>query len=1481
MSIGIKNAPPLIAHLAQILAFFLFSSLSAQAEIIPPDTRECIPFQRSLILSNGASGTEEVLAGIAQSLDRTLSLQPDAYSMGADAQAACDAVIAQLKGPLSARPPLAETLSGVRVLAVVARGATPRIDVYAHVPALVDWAGDPFVSITAFVGDETSSRALPDALALSFERAAAFSAAMRAFLDGDRERAAALRPVPDQLGAVARAWAQAIPIGTETRGFLSTKEFPIFDTLPSISGENQIALFLAVARGTTSAEQAIRLSIPANDVRCNDGEATHRSELHWARFVSGFWRTIERTADRNLVPLADESWLETLPTVYGNGRTCFDAMIFSMLDRFAYGWDTDKAFATLRIIARERFARSDLGDTRAQLATEMMSATIAAASFQRIQTITQVSRNAIGRSGQCHQPLQREIPVTAAFTPFDVTTGSPLAPILALARQVRAAEQMPMDEDDLGQVMIVPAGKWLGASPDTLSLMLGEARGFSDAFAFKMLQHFGDDPGDDDVFQLLRQLRMLDNATFAKEMDQLRANLARLEIQSELALQMLLSEAINLFVSTPDAARNRVAYARLLELHPQLGDDTYLQTLFDASDETAIRVAVIDVLTLAFTGKPLPSQRNPWLEFAEDESSLPISAIPALGASDGLGVWITAASASLFALTENDQSDTLPDTLAVYGLVAADALYQAWINEGEDPKPFRLTPVTRRIHAALNTNDISKLFAPAGDLSKALEESDLEELAEISATIWTDYIRPYAELGVAAKWGDADAPALIDDVERLFLLARALQDPNHTGGIDVASEVLKRLEEDTGWPPQLRGLPARMALAALRAERSGQAALADDDRQAIRAEFEKLVPRDARQNLLDAGFIIVVLAALPVDVLLNASAHGGVAQMPEDIWRDILVNLVQEYDYHQLLKEGVFQEVTDILLALDAAPDIQQSEDVSDIMQVVSTLLDLDRLAQDQQPSSEAIALATMFTEGLNVDATLDAPLAERQAWSRDALGTIAEISATCPELASSLHPLRLTLTLLAGDPVDITSERDALRSLIEDGDNFKSVRVKVLVDLIGVRGTFLLSNSPMVWPLNGPTGELTIHFSATASGTKNLWNMSSNLGLVPNPARSSPAFAMALDLAHAADEAGDIVALDAILGMIETLAVGGRPYPASAQDPDPALPGIWTGEILRFGIKKGPQFPLWPHVSSVADPDLRLLRIAKVAEENGLIAMAWRLAGLALGTTLETPPGEEPDPDDPPEQVDPYYTMRQEIRDAFRAQDPNEGFHVARSLAAGRARLPARLAYAALCEKDETGCDAASFFVGGSPDIDEWPQPTTACETAARRTFTPALQGTADVRPCMHGLLRYDYEVHPNAPQMDVFAMAERIGQAGYSPLLLVRYPQNLQVLTEAVLRGAAPDKLSGMLGEVATVATSLGESDAAITMVYYSLFAAIANPETAELDELQRASAFQLKSITKDEKLATFFDRLANGAAIDADDRAYVAGFLEKIAP
>ena len=165
-----------------------------------------------------------------------------------------------------------EALASWPVVVVIARDQDRPIRVFAHVPELSAWAGDIFLEVGGL--DWVDSSSVEDVADISVALlplmtvAEQVSATLRAFSAGGLEGAISVRPESALLDPLPRAWLSGIPETLPAEVALLGSRDPTYDEPPSIAGRNPLDLFLAVANGEISAEESLRLSVPANDVRC-------------------------------------------------------------------------------------------------------------------------------------------------------------------------------------------------------------------------------------------------------------------------------------------------------------------------------------------------------------------------------------------------------------------------------------------------------------------------------------------------------------------------------------------------------------------------------------------------------------------------------------------------------------------------------------------------------------------------------------------------------------------------------------------------------------------------------------------------------------------------------------------------------------------------------------------------------------------------------------------------------------------------------------------------------------------------------------------------------------------------------------------------------------------------------------------------------------------------------------------------------------
>lgn len=1501
----------------------------------------CSIYERALLLYDRPTVlVDEIRAGL-EVYDRKRSLQPNPASVAPEAHRFCRNGAFDPSGIGDAA--ISDRLRDFRVIVSVDEHGPSPVRIVAHAPELALWAGRPFVQVAMLDWQAGAETDLPQLIQPALATAAAFAESIAAFHQGDRDRAIETRPPPEALPALPRAWLAGIPITADAPGFLTLNTSEEFDDPPSQGGKRQIALLRAVAKGTVSPASALKLSVPANDVRCSYGEAEDLEEIHWAGFVSGFWRA----PDLDSTPLHPNARLDELSPVLAGSRTCFAAPLYRMLD----GWTGRLSVAAfldrLDTLVNATLARAPHALERQRIARELVATAtgLARLSFEEDEDGAPDDglRDADWR-GRCAGPGQALAdPAAALFQVIEPDPASPLRLVLGIARMLEA-DPPALTRDGISKLIVPGTHGWLRAQPDLAALLFEAAGDLNPEAQAALREVLSDAKAQDRISEILDTVLYADDVAFATAADDLVGELYDFTRQSDLVHALLgasvAGDAFAAFRGSFDFRFAdpifRRAYKRLGRLIPWIADQNQLDILYRTSNENALRVAGIDLLNLYYSisladlmgGSPryepfrpaddspgviFPDDtRNPWLLFAPNAESLPDLPVPTRTGKrfDPLPLLVLSAAVhaaindGLFekgALTIPNDPDPGPYLALV--AVAFDLLYRQITERGEPPNLLAYSPsdgavrMLAEMTAAMNRRANGDEILPfPTDIANA-ELSDLLDLAQYA---WHNGLGIYVKTAMAARGNDRLA-AVVNEWDFAAQLAVALFEPARTDVEAVAQMVRAKLMDSPDWPEPLRRIAARLALELVEGEGGRLIPNRAANQAAILAEFDRLVDRETRQRLIDAGFLPAALAGLPLRLAFLSKDADGVGEIAQEDLAEATFAELRYFDYTAAATDGPLRDAAEILLVV--AQGLDTTDALTAGMQpfldgelgeyVRSVLAHVKTLAGRVEPSPEAKIVA-----GLAVLRSPDEPNNARADDRRRMAKYLEDMAETCPEVAPTLLPWASLLSTGPTADGEVEDELYRLRALIASGDRFRAPYISVKLSVLGI-GMELFLDPGLPFVLSQvPSGALTMGMSFV-NDLDTPWHIASSVGVMSKPGTGSPAFAQAMAIAEAAANAGDPAVLADILVRLETVAFGGVPFAHDETSPI-AAPLTRADQDTIFGVQVPPPYWLTDRAGTMPRADFRLLQLAAQAERQKMPAIARRIAGLSVALAMER--GKAPDhvatPDELPSGLataeEKESSEERRVREALRSEMPYAlypgGIEVARRIAAGTAGVPRGFAQWVLCDgplalPDGPDCANLPVFTQSSlPRQDTLATPSVGippCERAARAALLPPgeTRPVGDYAVCLHGILALDNSALTHSTGAAAGSRLAAHADLGIAPLALFRDADSFSETVRQVASQSDTSELPQIFEQAATLALAIG--DAGLTRHYalLRLLGLAANPATAEFDPVSRAAAGDLASFGFDPRIQAALSRLAeDGAPIEPQDRQLSLAVLEQ---
>lgn len=209
-----------IAMIGWLLVWVLLGlPLAATAATQIGDVAECEAFERALLLSDRRNALHSEVRQVLLAFDRQQALRPGAVTTTGENSPHCTRLRELLRSPGTSDTEIATALSDFPVLISLNSTHTPPLQVFANTPGLADWAGRPLVAFARFDQGGNDDRPLRDELLAWLRQATAFTQSLAAFFAGNRSAAATLRPPPDGLAALPRAWLSGIPCMSNRAAF--------------------------------------------------------------------------------------------------------------------------------------------------------------------------------------------------------------------------------------------------------------------------------------------------------------------------------------------------------------------------------------------------------------------------------------------------------------------------------------------------------------------------------------------------------------------------------------------------------------------------------------------------------------------------------------------------------------------------------------------------------------------------------------------------------------------------------------------------------------------------------------------------------------------------------------------------------------------------------------------------------------------------------------------------------------------------------------------------------------------------------------------------------------------------------------------------------------------------------------------------------------------------------------------------------------
>lgn len=1251
---------PAVAAAAEPLADFAAAWRSAGAPV-------CRASEHALVLATRESALLDELDGPLRALDADLALRDAAPGLVAPMPEAC-----RRAGLALAQDGAGATLSGALpdklVLLLVEPGRAEPVRILGHVPRLADWAAGPFMQTAVLDAAALSGTDRTDGLSAALRMAADAGTSLRYFLAGRRREAVALRPAPDAMAPLPRAWLSGIPLrdGSRGDGFLDDERDLAFDAFvePGDGSVLDSLLDPAVPAGAAAASSA-----PAMRASCRGEDGDTR----WAGFVAGYWRAAAEERDffgfDGFVPAGP---LAPRPAdLFENGESCLDTTLYRLLSG-----GTDRAtppqvlLDRLDAVAWAEFGTGEGGarrDARRRLAREILAALLAAA---RMDWLAENGGNVADPyfpTGLCtgprtgdQQPVRDLIEAVAPFP------GSPVAVPIVLAKGLPAG---PDAAGALDALLAPPALDWIGGVPALRDTLAFEALRLWPAARHAVVARFTvpDErltPGE------AARLMRLSDALFNENAERIRRDFDSFDRQARLARILattgwwsvvpalaadrlnaggLYRQVVGLFAD--EAMSNRASFARFIGLFPELEPPAFRDRLFESSDANALRVGAIDLLeALAEIERGredrVAEHRALWTRFAPTPDALPER--PIHGAfSDGADAASLAALHRLtFALVAWLRADPADDPVAAAqaqlasaaGLLAVQIdLMRAQRAKEAPQSAYNPGPDARTIHAFLRDQIGGGAFsALLAAQETGTPDAPAEQWALIEAA-WTA-ARPWVALAFSGDRDPSETDAWLIDAEVALRLAGALFDADRDRRWNAVEALHARLAEDRPWPPPLRRLAARIAGLAIEDDLPPEAIATEYE--ALLAEVDALAPLPTRQRLLDVGLFPAMLVGLPVRLLIEAHRAGGVDAIETDA---VLAAAETEFDrldftaFAAAPGNRALMETLTAMARVESVTPAQMAALSSDpVAAVIERLRQWLRADPPAEPGPEARAMGALLAASVALNDATDPKAQNPEAGLMAARERFAEVAALCPNLDAALGPIRLDIARRLGTPPGHEAGLAALRRLVEDESDAGVVLVASnrLFAMAGVAAFRL--HAPAEAATGRANGGLAFLFGARDPMEPGLgvWRVHSGIDLALDNHPTARAFALALGLAEDAAAEGAVSRLDMLLPLLETLLVGGDALPAfgapARSDPMPYRSGLLAGTGMAVADPSGSdgaaplEAPggsgpgLLPATALTERPGERLMRLAAIAEAHGLSALALRTAGLGVAVLHE-----------------------------------------------------------------------------------------------------------------------------------------------------------------------------------------------------------------------------------------------------------------------
>lgn len=524
----------------------------------------------------------------------------------------------------------------VEVVVIVDPVRPSELVIRAHVPALKDWAAHQLVEISRISSEMIpANRSLEDALQDELTTALRSSRALRLYLSGKERDAARMRPAPEAVGGVIRAWLSAVPVSFADPLFGSITFQPQFDDIlrPKSVAPSWDPVRMFSGPGVRDVDAA----------SCDTRVAV--ADIAWASYVAGFWRAL--TWDQPSFPTPRPGGTINLKRLYADYTDCFGFVA----DRFASVTDADAASDLARRLVYTHF-------TPTAAATDIDAIVV-----ERVALMLQMSTLSMSRA----LPLPEES--TASPMLFRCSGDPVLPPSVAPIYNAMGAKFGAVEHSGNGalaflQLIELDRLELVALTPDKAAtalalpgtdflantMVLSLEQGFVlDARLPGLMERIRRSDGD-----LARPLSLaeaaylmvtLDDQTLAPLIPQIRtaapdlrskayvAAAMAIPIAYDMALQQMLAQAPTGRSTGSDEADEM--HRRFFTTFPELAVREERREFFRDGGSSAIFVGIIDLLDAApELARGLPPlllsdpSREPWLAFADSLARQPNRPIP-------------------------------------------------------------------------------------------------------------------------------------------------------------------------------------------------------------------------------------------------------------------------------------------------------------------------------------------------------------------------------------------------------------------------------------------------------------------------------------------------------------------------------------------------------------------------------------------------------------------------------------------------------------------------------------------------------------------------------------------------------------------------------------------------------------------------------------------------------------------------------------